>query len=129
MDPNEFNTKLAEIATVKTIKPARHNGDRANEEITQAKINGELITITQQYNPTLGIELVKLKPVAKLCELGCGKIVDNQVIEKRVSHYPAPHWKTKCVNCGCWLAPNGVDLLENSSKAQAAFLWHLRDKK
>ena len=133
MDPLEFKQRLEEIAIIQEIKPVGINNCKKRFElvieIDQDGNETEVEVPIPIENQTLGIEIIKLKPITKLCEMGCGKVIPNQKLEKRMSVYPVPHWKTKCCNCGKYLAPNGIDLLEDSHRAQAAFLWHLRDKK
>ena len=126
MDKRKFREFIESVAEIKVVTPTKDQYGSADGIYMQGDVEVE---ITQDDNPTLGFKLIKVKPISKLCEMGCGLIVDNQKIECRLSEYPKPHWKTKCSNCGKYLAPNGVDLLEDANKAQAAFLWHLRDKK
>ena len=129
MDPKEFRQRLETIAELKDCKPARNSGERINLEVTEVTLNGELVEIDQEFNPTLGFELVKLKDSVKICELGCGKVVVNQKIEQRYYVNPEPHWKTKCTNCGCFLSPDGKEFIKNSNLAQNIFRAHFTNAK
>jgi len=132
MDSKEFKLRLAQVAVIKDIKPTSLQHIKKQFEM-QFELDSEGNEIVIQVpiaieNPTLGVELVKVKTITKLCEMGCGRIVDNQKIEKRFASEPKPHWKTKCVNCGCYLAPDGETLLDGSNAAQAAFRSFLTTK-
>lgn len=121
MDPIEFKNRLAEFAEVETIKPHVASNEKPSYDIEEVVVQGEVIELSQKCNPTLGVELIKLKDINKVCEMGCGKIVTNQLIEKRFTHVPKPHWKTKCMNCGAYLNPQGDGLIMNSQDAHAVF--------
>lgn len=76
--------------------------DEALDEIvhdSRMVVNGVNVTIPKT------IKAIKHQP--KPCELGCGQMVINQKIEKRLSDYPIKHWKTKCNNCQYYLHPEG----------------------
>lgn len=128
MDNKLFKAKLLEVAEVRELKPARNSGERVNDEITSAVVDGEEIVITQSYNPTLGLELVKLKQSARACELGCGSILTGQVIERRFCQTPSGHWRTRCANCGKYVHPNGEEFIEGAVKAGVIFYQHLTEK-
>jgi DNA polymerase III epsilon subunit-like protein len=93
----------------------------------EVRYKGEWIEVGKDLNPTLGFDLKKLKPQPRLCELGCNKIIDNQVIEKRLLTYPEKHWRTKC-SCGKQLGPNG-EILKDNNHAMSAFAQYFKDKK
>lgn len=52
------------------------------------------------------------------CE-DCGKLVNNRIIEKRMSHSPVPHYRTRCQNCKLIYNPitECYDLTSESSLA------------
>lgn len=128
MDKKKFDEFLEQVAEIRVNKPARNSGQRLNEEVTEVIIDGKLVVIDQQSNPTLGFDLVKLKDNNKLCEMGCGKIVSNQVIERRFCYTPSRHWRTRCHNCGKYVHPDGESLIENGVEAAAVFNQHLAEK-
>jgi hypothetical protein len=125
MDKNEFRARLEEVAVLKDLKPARTANYRpAIEYITEVDELGEEYQVPVEIteNKTLGFELVKVKDQHKLCELGCDKIVPNQVIERRLATTPKKHWRTRCRNCDCYVAPDGVGLIKGSATVQNAFV-------
>lgn len=124
MDPNEFRNKLNEIAETSFATPKRHSGTKTSTETTDVTIDGNTVAISDFYNPTLGVEMLKLKDINKLCELGCGKVVTNQRIESRRIQNPEPHWRTVCKNCDCFVGPDGKTLIEGSYKMASEFNKH-----
>lgn len=133
MDKEEFRKRLEEVAVLQDVKPARtaSTGRLPKEVVVEVDEYGEEVEVERTIpleNDTLGFKMVKVKPIAKICDLGCGKIVEDQVIEQRLSIYPTPHWRTRCVKCNAWLAPNGVDIIHGSPAAQSAFVKHLKSK-
>lgn len=133
MDKEEFRKRLEQFAVLKDVNPVRNasHGRLPKEVVIEIDEFGEEVEVTREIkltNDTLGFELVKLKPIFKACDLGCGQVVSDQVIERRLSIYPQSHWRTKCASCNKWVAPNGVDLLDNSTQAQTAFVKHFNRK-
>lgn len=133
MDKNEFRTRLEQVAIIKDRKPAKtaqHNR-RATEIVVEYDEDGNEIEIEREIteNPTLGFELVKVKEKNAICELGCGDIVTNQVVEKRYCETPKPHWRTKCNNCGCFVSPDGIGFIEGGHAVQAAYMKFFRGEK
>jgi hypothetical protein len=129
MDKKQFRNKLEEIAIIKDRKPVRtpqHHRWAKEKVIEIDELTGEEIEVEKEIteNPTLGIELVRIKEIVKLCELGCGKVVADQVIEKRYCFSPERHWRTKCQNCGSYVSPDGTGLLIGSQNVSNAFVKH-----
>lgn len=109
MDKHELKQRIQEVAIIKELKPTKspqHNR-LAKEIVTELDEDGNEIEVEREVteNPTLGFELVALKEQHRLCELGCGNVVSNQVIETRLLQMPEKHWRTKCVNCGLHRSP------------------------
>lgn len=123
MDPKCFKNRLEELAEIKPIKPAKTHEPA---ELNQAVINGETVTLTNQFNPTLGFELLKVKTTSRLCELGCGCIVENQVIERRLCTQPEKHWRIRC-NCGNYVNPKGDGFVKGGSQIAAAFISYFNE--
>ena len=69
-------------------------------------------------NPTLGFDLVKLKDKHSICQLGCGEVVTNQVIERRLATTPKKHWRTRCKNCDRYVGPDGQTFIKASHAVQ-----------
>ena len=131
MDKNEFRQRLEELAVIKDRKPTKtpsHNR-LAKEVVTEIdEETGEEIEVEREIteNSTLGFELVKLKDRTAMCELGCGDIVTNQVVESRLCDYPKPHWRTRCSSCGCFVSPDGLGFIEGGHAVQAAYQKYFR---
>ena len=101
MDKKEFKDRLTELAELKTPE-------------TEA---------------TLDIEIKKLKAKYAECELGCGELVKNQVIESYRMTFPVDHMRIRCVNCKMCKHPNGKDLIhQNSFQAEYKKFLNNRDK-
>lgn len=77
--------------------------------------------IIDDYNPTLPFIVRELKPINKICELGCGNIVTNQIIHKKYYQIPRPHWRTSCKNCQSTIGPDGKTLIKGSANTQNAY--------
>ena len=127
MDKKEFRAKLEQVAELKDIKPARTANYRpAIEYITEVDEDGEeyQVPVEVTENPTLGFDLVKLKDQHRVCELGCGEVVTNQVIERRLATTPKKHWRTRCKNCDHYVSPDGEGFIKGSHAVQLAFVKH-----
>lgn len=131
MDKNTLKELVAQVAEIKERKPLKGSNPKGLgiEIVTEIDpVTGEEVEFTRQIpdvNETLGWEIVKLKEIPKLCELGCGDIVCNQVVERRFAETPKPHWKTRCQNCGCYLTPDGEGFVDNGHAIQALYYKHL----
>jgi len=85
-------------------------------------------------NPTLGFEIKKLKDRNAVCELayaGCGRVVTNQIIDRKFYMSPERHWRTSCRTCQKIVGPNNDILIQGGLQAQNAyFAWftNKRDK-
>lgn len=98
MNPNEFYSKLSELAELKQTKvpktPARREADDPDEVWRE----GRVIHLTKDNNPTLNWEIKKIKHQTRLCE-DCGELVNNRIVELKICEYPKPHWRERCANC------------------------------
>jgi len=120
-----FKSFIEQVAEIKELTPKKDPNIRQSEELEdQVRVGDEWIPLTNKSNPTLGFKVVKLKEQHRLCELGCGDIVSNQVIERRLAHTPQKHWRTRCNNCGCYVSPDGKGFIEGAHQVQAAYLKH-----
>ena len=129
MDKNEFRARLEAVAVIKDKKPPRSPNSRpAIEYITEIDELGEEYqrAVEIKDNPTLGFELIKLKEQHRLCELGCGDVVTNQVIERRHCESPKPHWRTRCGACNAFVSPTGEEFIRGGHAIQQAYLRFFR---
>jgi hypothetical protein len=114
MDNKKFEEQLNSLVELKPKKPKKSPGFRVDENSGgEVRWGNEVISVNEHENPTLNFELVKVKHEPKLCELGCGDIVVNQVIEKRLCITPVRHWRTKCNSCSLFLSPDGLGFVES----------------
>jgi hypothetical protein len=132
MNPKEFRQRLEELAVLKDRKPIKSPNYRpAIEYITEVDEDGEEYQVPVQIteNPTLGFDLIKVKEQHKVCELGCGEVVTDQIIEKRHAMTPKPHWRTRCKNCDCYVSPDGLGFIKGSHAVQNAYARHFNSTK
>lgn len=133
MDKNELKQRIQEVAIIKEKKPTKsptHNR-LAKEVVIEVDDDGEEYEVEREIteNPTLGFELVALKDQHRVCELGCGNIVSNQKIEKRLTHYPEPHWRTRCVNCTRYISPLDGTMVEKNKIQSVYWTYFYRKNK
>lgn len=122
MDKKQFRDFLESVAEIKELKPVSTPNIRLDENCEDiVRMGDQWVEINAKVNPTLGIKFLKLKPIYRVCELGCGDIVENQIIEKKLHAYPEPHWRTSCKNCNHTLAPDGNGFIKGSVNAQNVF--------
>ena len=127
MDKKTFVDFIESVAEVKHLKPATSPTMRLDDtHQNDVKVGEEWIHINKDSNPTLGVKIVKLKDKHRLCELGCGDIVPNQLVEKKLCHTPKPHWRTRCETCGCFVSPDGVGFIKGHGGIQAAYNQHFK---
>lgn len=96
----DLGTEIDDLGRLKKPKIQDFEFDEEGEPIEQEELFSE-------GNPTLGFRLVKIHPVPKLCELGCGKIVEDQKISHKVHSVPKKHWRTSCNKCMKVVGPDG----------------------
>lgn len=132
MDKNELRQRLEQVAELKDRAPVRSPNHRlAIEYITEIDDQGEeyQVPVEIKDNPTLGYELVRLKDQHRLCELGCGEITTNQVIEIRRAVTPQKHWRTRCKTCDKYIGPDGKSFIKGSHAVQHAFSKYFNSQK
>ena len=123
MDKNQLKELIKQVAEIEELKPKKDPAIRLDDNAEDIiRIGDEWVEITAKSNPTLGYKFIKLKDQHRLCELGCGDIVSNQVIERRLCFTPEKHWRTRCNNCGCYVSPDGQGFIEGGHQIATAFL-------
>jgi hypothetical protein len=140
MDANKLKALIDEVAIVKDIgvdigpngKTLTGHGKARPKKIKQIIMNEfgeeEEIEIEEiMYNPTLGYAIVGLKERHAVCELGCGEVVTNQKIQKKLIFTPERHWRTYCTNCKKTVGPDG-ELIYGQMATQNAFSKHFFNK-
>lgn len=126
MDKQKFKDFLQEVAVIKELKPST-TGVRLDENSGgEVRYGNEWIEVGRHENPTLGFKFVKTKDKMKACELGCGDVVANQVIESKICVTPKPHWRTRCVNCDCFVSPDGKGFIKGGIQIQNAYTRYFR---
>lgn len=130
MDKKKLKEFIKEVAEIEELKPKKDRAVRLDDDaLDVVKVDNEWVEITAKSNPTLGFKFKKLKDKNATCELGCGDIVTNQLIEKRLSHTPMPHWRTRCNNCGHYVSPDGVGFIQGAHEIQSAYVRFFRGEK
>lgn len=132
MDNKKLKEWIATVAEIKDLKPVKsptHNR-LATETVVEIDEYGEEYEVIREIeeNPTLGFKLVKLKDIHKLCELNCGIVVTNQIIEKRLCFTPQKHWRTRCATCGNYVSPDGKSLIEGGHTISYEFNKHFKNQ-
>lgn len=127
MDKQQLKDFVQSVAEIKELKPATSPTMRLDDtHQNDVKVGNNWIHINKESNPTLGFKFVKLKDNYRPCQLGCGDMVNNQVVESRVCSTPVPHWRTRCDSCGCFVSPDGQGFIEGAHQVQAAFMRYFR---
>ncbi len=133
MDKNEFRRRLEQLAELRDRRPAKsptHNR-LVKETVTEIdELTGEEIEVEREItvNDTLGFDLVKIRDRVAVCELGCGDLVANQVIETKLVEYPKRHWRTRCKNCDCFVSPDGQGFIRGGTHIQGAFVQYFKQQ-
>jgi len=132
MDKNQFRSRIEELAVIRDRKPAKtpsHNR-LAKETIIDVDEEGNEIELEREIteNDTLGFDLIKIKDRVAICELGCGELVLNQVIETKLVEYPKKHWRTRCKNCDCYVSPDKMGFIRGGPSIQSAFLRYFKQQ-
>ena len=130
MDKHELKQRIAEVAEIKELKPVTAPHLRLDEtHVNDVKVGDSWTTITKEVNPTLGFKLLKLKDKFRACELGCGEVIANQVIEKRLTTHPEKHWRTRCATCGKFVSPDGQGFVTGGANIQNAYVKYFYELK
>ncbi|CAB4154445.1 hypothetical protein UFOVP647_2 [uncultured Caudovirales phage] len=130
MNQNEFKQRIKEIAEIKELKPATSPNIRLDEtDENDVRIGNQWTTINKEVNPTLGFKLLKLKDQYRACDLGCGEVIANQVIERRLTFSPQKHWRTRCATCSRFVSPDGTGFINGGANIQNAYIKFYAEKK
>jgi hypothetical protein len=130
MDKNEFKKFLESVGEVEDLTPKKDPNIRLDDNVEDTVRYGNAwVELTSKINPTLGFKLKRLKPKEKLCELGCGDIIPNQVIERRCHFSPELHWRTKCLACNCYVSPDGEGFIDDPKGITVAYAAYFKNKK
>jgi len=130
MDKQTLINLIQQVAEIKELKPVTSPTMRLDDSHqNDVKVGDEWIHINKDANPTLGFKVVKIKPVHRACELGCGDIVANQVIEKRLCFTPVTHWRTRCIACGCFVSPDGESFIKGGHEIQSAYMRYFKGER
>jgi hypothetical protein len=127
MKNQDIKQFIESVAEIKLLQPSKDT-TKDSDDINEVVYRGERIEINKKHNPTLGYKFLKLKDTSKLCDMGCNKIVTNQVIEKRLAFTPETHWRTYCKSCQGFLHPDGVTIVKGGHTIQAIYLAYFKDK-
>lgn len=127
MEKKEFKEWLETVAEIKELKPVKDPNIRVNEDTEDLVRHGdEWVEVTAKENPTLGFKFIKVKDKNALCELGCGQIVTNQIVEKKMLTHPKKHWRTRCASCGDHVSPDGKGFITGGANIQNAYVKHFK---
>lgn len=130
MDKQKLIELIKQVAVIKELKPVTIPSMRLDDSHqNDVRVGDDWVHINKEENPTLGFKVIKLKDVHRSCELGCGDIVANQVIEKRLATHPQRHWRTRCRSCDCFVSPDGEGFIEGGSNIQAAYMRWFRGER
>ena len=130
MDKQKLIDLVSQVAEIKILKPTTTPTMRLDDtHQNDVKVGDEWVHINKDANPTLGFKIVKIKPVQRLCELGCGDVIANQQVEKRLCITPVNHWRTQCITCGKFISPDGQGFIKGAHSIQAAYMLHFKKAK
>ena len=121
MDTQEFHRRLSELAEIKKIKLAnRPIRSRNDEEPIEIKTPNLSVTLTATDNPTLGVEIKKVKNQIHKCD-GCGDMVQGRIVERKLYEFPVMHWRDNCKKCNKSYNPQTDQFDLDTKTAQ----WHI----
>lgn len=130
MEKKQLKDFIESVAEIKELSPKKDPAIRLDDGVDElVRYGNEWVELNSKANPTLGFKFIKLKDKHQACELGCGDIVTNQVIERRLAFTPQKHWRTRCQNCGCYVSPDGLGFIDGSHQVAAAFIRHFNSLK
>jgi hypothetical protein len=129
----EFYAWLSTVAEIEQPVPKKDPNIKQydTDEYFEIEIDDEVVILNNRSNPTLQPKIKRLKPKTKMCELGCGELIADQVIEKRFCFSPERHWRTRCQNCGKYVNPSGGELVDGGHRIAVVYSKYfnsLRDK-
>ena len=137
MDKKLFEQKLSEVAewqipkTLATVTEGSRGRGRPSKEQQYQELREQMfLEEFDGVNPTFPPQIIKLKCTAETCG-DCGKICEQgRHLEKKL--YEAnrkPHWRQKCVNCGCFQNPYTGKFDLKGSRASQIWNNFVRDTK
>lgn len=122
MNKLELKELVQQVAEIQDLSPKKDPNIRLDDHAEElVRHDNTWIELNSKTNPTLGFKLVKLKEKHRLCELDCGDLVANQVVERRLAFTPEKHWRTRCQNCAKFVSPDGVGFIEGGHAVAAAY--------
>ena len=127
----EFYAWLETVADIEYPSPKKDTARKTDDESIEVLFNDKLVVLNNKSNPTLKPIIKKIKPITKICDLGCGDVIQDQIIEKRVCFTPITHWRTRCKTCGKYVSPDQSELIEGGHKIALLYITHfnsLQDK-
>jgi hypothetical protein len=137
MNKDQFLSRLNQVAVLQKIKPKSNPPLSKRVAPPVVELDPDLDDEQQEPlelfgpgdNPTLGYELVKIKPVLRACDLGCGDSIVDQVVERRYCTAPVPHWRTRCKTCGYYLSPDGKYFIDGAHAIAAEYVKYFNKQK
>ena len=133
MDDKTLKKLVEEVGVVLDNSQVGHNG-RTLPKIKTKKVikiienefgeEEEIEEIKDDINLTLPWVLKELKPINKLCEIGCGKVATNQIIDRKLYQSPVRHWRTICRSCQKARLPDGTLITGNANIQNAYFKYY-----
>ena len=135
MDNKHFTEFLEQVADLHKTGP---NGcaNKPHKKIKQVRIEvdewGEEVEIEEEVwpegNPTVLPVIKQLKPVERVCQLGCGKIIEDQKLNIRLHIKPYKHYRTHCNGCMKWKNPYG-EIVSSSTIEQDYYRYFIEQDK
>ncbi|CAB4153776.1 hypothetical protein UFOVP641_25 [uncultured Caudovirales phage] len=134
MDKEQLRQFLEQVAQIEDMNDygptGRKRGPTAQKVrfITRIEIDddGDEIEIKEEipkHDPYIGIVIKRLKPKERACELSCGRLVEDQVIEKRLILEPFKHYRTRCSNCSRYLSPRNGTMVSSMEIGREFVVW------
>lgn len=93
-------------ATRRHLRKLGHDEDAIEEVLKQIEEDSSMIV--DGVNITIPKRIKRRKPQAKLCELGCGKIAVDQVVEISYHTTPYKHKRERCKFCQYYKLEDGT---------------------
>jgi hypothetical protein len=123
MQQKQFLDNLTAVADIAKVRgDSRVNNKK--EPVTVWR-QGQEIEIDTKSNPTLAVQLKKLKSQKHVCE-DCHNSVTDRVVNCRLYSYPVPHWRTTCEACNMVKNPQTKQFDIKCIRAPAFFLSYLK---
>jgi hypothetical protein len=88
------------------LRKMGHDEDAINEVLDQMEEDAKVVK--DGANITLPKKIKKILHEPKTCELGCGQMVINQVIQYTKHDFPIAYWRKRCTNCQYWVLEDGT---------------------